>query len=96
MGAMPREMLTPKGGYGDEFSKALLIMPLYKATVSSVFPNWKTRAGRAPCVHHFRIWPRSGSDPFEQIEYQGFHRIWQRGLSSSNLSAQALARWYGW
>jgi hypothetical protein len=71
-------------------------MPLYKATVSRVFPNRKTGAGRAPCVHHFRIRPRSGSDPFEQIEYQGFHRIWQRGLFSSDLSAQALARWYGW
>ena len=96
MGAMLREMLTPKGGYGDQFSKALLIMPLYEATLSSVFPNRKTRAGRSPCVHHFRIRPRSGSDPFEQIEYQGFYRIRQRGLSSSDLSAQVLARWYSW
>ena len=96
MGAMLSEMLTPKDGHRDELSEALLIMPRYEATLSGVLPNRKTRAGGPPCVHHFRIRPRSGSDPFEQIEYQGFYRIRQRGLSSSDLSAQVLARWYDW
>src|SRR2546422_10317092 len=95
MGAMLSEMLTPKDGHRDELSEALLIMPRYEATLSGVLPNRKTRAGGPPCIHHFTIRPRSGSDPFEQIEYQGFYRIRQRGLSSSDLSAQVLARWYG-
>jgi hypothetical protein len=80
MGAMLSEMLTPKAGHRDELSEALLIMPPYEATLSSVLPNRKTWAGGSPCVHHFRIRPRSGSDPFEQIEDQGFYRIRQRGL----------------
>jgi hypothetical protein len=96
MGAMPSEMLTPKDGHGDGLSNAIFMMPLYEATLGSVFPNRKTRAGRSPCVHHFRIRPRSDANPFEQIEYQGFYRIRQRGLSSSDLSAQILARWYAW
>ena len=95
MGAMRSEMLPPKDGHRDELSEALFIMPPYEATLSSVLPNRKTGAGGSPCVHHFRIRPRSGSDPFEQIEYQCFYRIRQYGLSSSDLSARVLARWYG-
>jgi len=83
MGTILSEVLTPKDGHRDELSEALLIMPLYEATLSSVLPNRKTGAGGSPCVHHFRIRLRSGSDPFEQIEYQGFYRIRQRGLSST-------------
>jgi hypothetical protein len=82
MGPMLGEMLTPKGGHGDELSETLLTMPPYEATLDSVLPNRKTGAGGSPCVHHFRIRPRSASDPFEQIEYQGLYRIRQRGLSS--------------
>jgi hypothetical protein len=96
MGAMPSEMLTPKDGHGDELSEALLIVPLYEPTLSGIFPNRKTGARRSPCVHHFRIRPRSGSDPFEQIEYQRFYRIGQRGLSSSGLSSRVLTRRYCW
>ena len=81
MGAMLSEMFTAKDGYRDELAEPLLIMPRYEATLSSVLPNRKTGAGGSPCVHHFRIRPRSGSDPFEQIEYQGFYCIRQRGLS---------------
>jgi hypothetical protein len=80
MGAMLSEMFTPKEGHRNELSAALLIMPPYEATLSSVLPNRKTGARGPPCVHHFRIRPRSGSDPFEQIEYKGFYRIRQRGL----------------
>jgi hypothetical protein len=83
MGTVLGEMLTPKDGHRDELSQALLIIPPYEATVSSVLPNRKAGTGGSPSVHHFRIWPRSGSDPFEQIEYQDFYRIRQRGLSSS-------------
>ena len=89
---MLSEMLTPKDCHRDELSEALLTMPTYEATLSSVLPHRKTGAGGSPCVHHFRIRPGPGSDPFEQIEYQGFYRIRQYGLSSSDLSAQVLAR----
>ena len=69
---MLSEMLTPKGGHRDELSEVLLVVPQYETTLSSVLPNRKTGTGGSPGIHHFRIRPRSGSDPFEQIEYQSF------------------------
>lgn len=56
-------------------------MTRYESTLIGVLPDWKTGAGSPPCVHYLRIRPRFGSDPFEQIENQGFYRIRQRSLS---------------
>jgi hypothetical protein len=81
MGAMPGEMRAPNGGHRDEHSQALLVMTRYESTLIGVLPDWKTGAGSPPCVHYLGIRSRFGSDPFEQIEYQGFHRIRQRSLS---------------
>jgi len=94
MGAMLGQMLAPKGGHIDEHSEALLVMTPYEATLIGVLPDWKTGAGGSPCIHHLRIRPRLGSDPFEQIEYQGFYRIRQGGLPSDDLRTQVPARWY--
>jgi hypothetical protein len=82
---MLSEMLAPKRGHRDEHSEAVLVMAPYEATFIGVLPDRKTGAGGPPCVHHLRIRPRFSSDPFEQIEYQSFYRIRQRGLSSGDL-----------
>ena len=92
--AMLSEMLAPKRGHGDADSEAFLVMTPYEATFTGVLPDWKTGTGGPPCVHDLRIRPRFSSDPFEQIEYQGFDRIRQRGLSSGDPSTEVPGRWY--
>ena len=82
---MVSQMLTPKCAHRNELSPALLVVPRNEATLSSVLPNRKTRAGRPPGVHHLKIRPRFRSDPFEQIEDQRFDRIRRRRLSGSDL-----------
>ena len=83
-GALLGEMLAPENGHGDDLSQARLMMPRDEATLSSVLPNRKTRAGGSPCVHHFGMRPRAGSDPFEQIEDQDLYRVRQRDPPGSD------------
>ena len=78
MRAMLREMFATKAAHGDDLSAALITMALDEATLHGVLPNRKTRAGGSPCVHYVRIRPRSGPDPFEQVEYQRFYRVRSR------------------
>jgi hypothetical protein len=85
------EMLSPEDGQRDDLAETVVMMPPYEAALGSVLPNRKTGAGGSPCGHYLRIRPRFGSDPLEQIEYQGFDRVRQRGLSTSDATAQDLA-----
>jgi hypothetical protein len=75
----------PQDGNRDELSETLRVAP-YEATIGSFLPNRKTGARGPPCLHHFRIRPRSGSDELEQIEYQGFYRFGQRALSNADVA----------
>ena len=63
-----------KNGDGDE-GAAFSMLLLDKAAVVGVFPNGKSRTGRAPCLDDFRIGPRLRANPLEQIEYQRLHGL---------------------
>ncbi len=45
------EKLTPNRGHRDHF-EAVFKMTLYEATLIGIFPNRKTGAGGAPCIHY--------------------------------------------
>ena len=100
MGAMPGEMLAPKGRHGNQRSDAFLIVARYEATFRGVLPDLKTRARGAPCLHHLGIGSRLRTDPLEEIEHQGFYGIRQRALSGDDASSGSLCfckgrAWYG-
>src|SRR5690348_6961329 len=46
----------------------LQIAPRNQPAIQRVFPYGQPRTRRSPCLHHLRISPRCGGEPFEHIE----------------------------
>lgn len=80
---MASKMLAPPGRHRDHLPEALLLVPCDEAEVRSILPHRKAGARGPPCIHHFGVRSGSGSDPFEQVEYQRFDRTRHRGQSIS-------------
>ena len=78
MTAMLGEILVPHGGNGYECSDTLLMVTRYEAALIGILPDGKSRTRGTPCGHDLNVGPRSGPDPFEEIEYQGVDGIRQR------------------
>src|SRR5947209_19241915 len=69
------EVLCTQGGYRHHDPGAARAVIREEAALVSVFPDREPGTGRAPGVHDLAVRPGFGTDPFEQIEDQGFDRI---------------------
>ena len=87
---MLHQMLAPEGGHGNACSDTLLRAACDEAARVGILPDWKTGARGPPCGHDLGIGPRSGPDPFEEIEYQGVDGIRRGGLSHAATVARVV------
>src|SRR5262245_25154095 len=61
-------------------------MMLDEAPLTGLFPNRQVRTRGSPGIDHLPIWPCCGTDPFKEIENQGFNGI--RHIRASGASRE--------
>jgi hypothetical protein len=76
------EKLPPAFGDRDAGASTFFVMVVEEAPFIGLLPDGQARTRRAPCLDHFGVGPRAGTDPLEQVEDQGVDGVGHERLLS--------------
>src|SRR5512134_1803300 len=92
MGPVCCEEIPSSFGDGDVGASTLFVMVVEETTLIGLLPDWQARTRRAPCLDHFGVRPRAGTNPLQQVEDQGIDGVGHDRLLSRQTAPVQIYR----